>query len=252
MSKLRIAVCDDDETALIAIKGSLIGIFDKMNTEVEIDAFSQPKEFVKGLEANYYNLVFLDIEMPQIDGLKLGKMLKEKYSATEIIYISNRDDLVFNTFRVHPFGFVRKRRFIKDLADVVTLYMSAYNATTAPQTVVFRFNGKDITLEIKEIKYIESERSYQCIYRENGKEPIRLRESMDSLTKELEPLGFIRIHKGFIVNFMYIRRIDSKTVTMTEGIELPVSRRLVADVRARYMQLCRSSGFVRINKNDSE
>ena len=250
MNKLHIALCDDDETALIAIKGTLTGIFAKADVDAAIEEYTSPKALAESLGKNHYDIAFLDIEMPQVDGIRLAKALKEKSPSTEVIFISNRDDLVFDTFKVHPFGFVRKRRFIKDLSDVVELYMKTYRSTEKPQTVVFHFNNNEIVMQVQEIKYIESERSYQCIYREDGGEPVRLRESMDALTRQLEPLGFIRIHKGYIVNFAYIRRIDSKTVTMTGNVEIPVSRRLLTDVRARYMQLCRSSGFVRLNKND--
>ena len=80
---------------------------------------------------------------------------------------------------------------------------------------------------------------------------MRLHESMEALTNNLEPLGFVRIHKGYIVNFIFVRRIDGKAVVLNNGAELPVSRRLVNEIREKYMQFCRKSGFVRLKKNDT-
>lgn len=95
--------------------------------------------------------------------------------------------------------------------------------------------------------YIESARDYQLIFQSDNDQPLKLRTSMEAIFKQLEPLGFIRIHKGYIVNFLYIRRIDGTDVTLTNGIKLPMSRRSVEQARMKYMQLCRASGFVRLD-----
>ena len=251
MTNVNVAVCDDEEVALIAITKSLSNVFTKLEAEAEIDSFTQPKALKESLETKRYDLIFLDIDMPQADGIKIGRFVKDKYPTTEIIYVSNRDDLVFETFKVHPFGFVRKKRFLKDLADVVKLWLKTYKAAAKPEMITFRFNNNDIAVAANKIMYIESQGSYQFIYTEEEQEPLRLHESMESLTQNLEPLGFVRIHKGYIVNFLFVRRIDGKAVVLNNGSELPVSRRLVNEIREKYMQFCRKSGFVRLKKSDS-
>ncbi len=246
MKKLAIAICDDDETALIAIRGTLSGILEKLSVQATVDAFTSPQQLGGAAGAGEYDLLFLDIEMPGIDGITLGQDIRSVGKGTEIIYVSNREDLVFETFKVHPFGFVRKSRFIKDISEVMRLYVETHKSPTETDIVTLKSHGSEVSLACDSIVYVEGVRDYQYIHISDG-EPVRLRESMSALLLQLEPLGFIRIHKGYIVNFKYIRRIDATSVTLTDGTELPLSRRSVEPVRAKYMQLCRSYGFVRLN-----
>lgn len=246
MKELLIAICDDDETALIAIRGTLAGILDKMNVPFSIDTFNLPVELEKAIEKGNYDIALLDIEMPGTDGIVLGQMIKDKKSAVEIIYVSNREDLVFDTFKVHPFGFVRKSRFLKDISEVVQLYINTHKPETGSDMISFKHHGSEVILHVKKIMYIESARDYQYIYQSDDVAPIKLRTSMEVIFMQLEPLGFIRIHKGYIVNFIYIRRIDTTDITLTNGVKLPLSRRNIEQARMKYMHLCRTSGFVRI------
>ena len=248
MKLISVAVCDDEETALIAVSKSLTNIFEKMDILAEIDTFLRPRELMEKAETKRYDLLFLDIDMPQADGIRLGKYIKDKYPTTEIVYVSNRYDLVFDTFKVHPFGFVRKKRFLKDLADVVSLWNNAYQTTERPEMISFYFNRNQISIPIKKVKYVESQGAYQFIYTEGVKEPYRLHESMETMEKKLELLWCIRVHKGYIVNFAFVRRIDSKAIILSDGKEIPVSRRLVNDVREKYIKFCRGKGFVRLKK----
>lgn len=245
MKKLAIAICDDDETALIAIRGTLSGILEKMKVRASVDAFASPQLLRGAMGADAYDLVFLDIEMPGTDGIALGQEIRESGCGTEIVYVSNREDLVFETFKVRPFGFVRKSRFIKDISDVMRLYTETHKSPAASDTVTFKIHNSEISVACDEITYVEGARDYQYIHLV-GKEPVRLRTSINALLQQLEPLGFIRIHKGYVVNFRYIRRIDPASVILTDGTELPLSRRSVESVRIKYMQLCRTNGFVRL------
>ena len=246
MKKFRIAVCDDDEVALIAIRGTLSGILEKIKVQASVDAFTSPQTLRGASGEDAYDLVFLDIEMPGTDGIALGREIKENNRGTEIIYVSNREDLVFDTFRVRPFGFVRKSRFIKDISEVMRLYVETHGESAETEMITFRQHNSEISLACGDITYIEGARDYQYIHVAKG-DAIRLRESMDMLMERLEPFGFIRIHKGYIVNFKYIGRIDATSVTLTDGVELPLARRSVESVRMKYMQLCRTNGRVRLN-----
>ena len=134
----------------------------------------------------------------------------------------------------------------EDISEVMRLYVETHKSPTETDIVTLKSHGSEVSLACDSIVYVEGVRDYQYIHISDG-EPVRLRESMSALLLQLEPLGFIRIHKGYIVNFKYIRRIDATSVTLTDGTELPLSRRSVEPVRAKYMQLCRSYGFVRLN-----
>ncbi|SDI78902.1 Response regulator receiver domain-containing protein [Pseudobutyrivibrio sp. 49] len=71
------------------------------------------------MECKKFDAIFLDIAMPEFDGLNLGMWLSEKCSETYIVYVSSRNELVYRTFRTRPFSFLRKSHLDKELSDIV-------------------------------------------------------------------------------------------------------------------------------------
>lgn len=65
---------------------------------------------------------------------------------------------------------------------------------------------------------------------------------MEYITDQLQPLGFLRIHKGFLVNFRYIAAIESTDVALTSGEKLPLSRRTAQQVKEQYLSILKEQG----------
>ena len=74
-------------------------------------------------EAYKYDLVFLDIDMPKYSGMDVAEEIRKKSADTDIIFVSNREDRVFETFSVQPFGFIRKNCFTEDLNATLRQYI---------------------------------------------------------------------------------------------------------------------------------
>ena len=67
---------------------------------------------------------------------------------------------------------------------------------------------------------------------------------MQALEEQMDSMGFLRVHKGYLVNYRFIRRITDTDAVLTNGEEIPMSRLRVQDVRSRYLQLMQSGGNV--------
>ena len=121
---LKIALLDDDKTALLISKGAIESFFQEKNIAISLDAFSNPLNFLAMAKEENYRLVFLDIDMPELNGLEVGEQVKNINPQTDIIYLSQREDLVFDTLKLHPFGFIRKSKIIQDFASVLELFVN--------------------------------------------------------------------------------------------------------------------------------
>lgn len=237
----RFAVCDDDEVALSAIAGALVNVFEKNRVEAVVDTFLPTDDLYEKLTGNFYNAVFLDINMPKYDGIELGRRLKAEKSSIDIIYVSGAEERVFDSFSVHPYGFVRKSSFLKDVAGIAKMYTAEHTETSAA-TLELKAHNSILSLKINDIVYIESIRDYQYVYILGRKEPEKIRYTMEAIEKQLSPHGFIRVHKGYLINYHYIRRIDATDILTATGARIPVSKRKLQQVRAEYMELNRRRG----------
>lgn len=242
MQKINIAVCDDDKQALNSISGAIYGVFRANGYTITIDTFPSADELNKVIAKTHYDLVFLDIDMPGTDGINYGKRMRELEYCPEIIYVSNLEDRVFESLSVQPFGFIRKSNFIKDVNDVVNLFISSHNFVKNKKKIILNTHGAEINVYIKDIIYFEGSGVYQQMYLNNNDKPTEINSRMEKLENELTDFGFMRIHKGFLVNYIYISRICTNNVYLDNGKMLPISRRKSNEIKSQYLSYSRKYG----------
>lgn len=242
MKLLTVAICDDEKNIAMTLAGALEKIFEQYDTRIETEMFSSVDAFARRLREKHFDTVFLDIDMPGTDGISFGKKLREENEDIDIVYVSGREDRVFEAFAAHPFGFIRKGNFLQDSTDLIPQLIASRTGEKNETLVDIRSNTSIISIKVSELIYVESIKDYQYFYFENKTEPIRLRSTMDKLEAQLGQYGFIRIHKGYIVGYAHIRRIDDDSITLVDGRTLPVSRRKLTEVRAKYLEFGSSLG----------
>ncbi len=244
MNRWNIAICDDEEAALSILSSSLQGAFRSHNVEVNIDTYTRPRVMLAQMKSTNYDLLFLDIEMPGLSGIDVAQQLRHDGNLVDIIFISNREDLVFDALRVNPRGFIRKTRFIQDVAGVIDTYFAYRNDKTQEKVLVVRQRDQVLHISIEKLKYIEGSGKKQLAVTVDREEPIEMSKSMQELEEELSGFGFLRIHKGYLVNYRFIRRIGEDEVVLTDDQRLPVSRRKHQEVRDQYMEWMQQEGSV--------
>lgn len=235
--KIKIALCDDDARALPVIAGAAESAFNAQGIQTEIYRFSSGAELLQAMERTHFHLLLLDIEMPGMDGIAVGKRLRAMEDDTKIVYVSEAETRVFESFQVQPLGFVRKSNFLNDIAAVVELYVKTSSQEQAGDYLELSTRTGLLTLKSKQVRYIEGSRNYQLLYTDGRNEPIEVKMTMEKLEQMTAPYGFIRVHKGYLVNYLYIQRVSSGEVTLIDGTQIPVGRSKVGEVKVRYLTL---------------
>ena len=243
---LKIAILDDDKTALLISQGVIEQFLSDKNIAFSVDSFSSPANFLAAAKEENYQLIFLDIDMGDINGIDVGKEIKNNSSQVDIIYLSQREDLVFDTLFLHPFGFIRKSKILQDFPSVLQLYLDTHsNEEENNSKLIITSKTGIVTLKIDEIMYIEGNKNYQTIVLKAG-DPIEVRLSMKELEDELSGKGFIRIHKGYLVNYIYIRKISKNEVLLTNEKLLPLASKRREEIMEQYLQVSRRNKSIRV------
>ena len=236
-----VAVCDDDTAIFGTITEAAKNAFAQNGAEAEIECFSSPAALEKELGAKAFDMIFLDIEMPEEDGIRFGERLAQLHTAPDIIFVSSREDRVFDAFKIHPFGFVRKSLFLQDIGGVIADYVKARQDEGARNFVVQTASGTT-AIPVDSIRYIEGARKYQLIHTIQSREPVTIGLTMKQLEEEFLPRSFLRVHTGYLVNYRFIRRMTNTDVILTDGTELPLSRRKAGQIKLDYMELLKKEG----------
>ena len=121
--KLTMAVCDDDLSVVDIIANTIVSTFRAKGIQAQADVFNDAPTLKRAMRDKSYALIFLDIDMPGMGGIEFAEVMQKNQTKTEIIFVSNREDRVFDALRLHPFGFVRKSNFLKDISAVIDSYL---------------------------------------------------------------------------------------------------------------------------------
>lgn len=241
---IKIAILDDDKVALMISSSSVEAFLKEKNIEYQLFQFNNPFNYLASAKEEEFDLSFLDIDMPEMTGLEVASELSEVIKQGQIIFISSREDLVFECLKFHPFGFIRKSKLIDDFSLMMNQYYNLIQNTESDDSRIdFVDRTKTISFKIKEIVYIEGDRNYQrIVLKDKTSENIRV--PLGTLEEKLNGKGFIRIHKGYLVNHLYIRSISTDTVILTTGVTLPMSKKRKDEIMKQYMEISRKNTAV--------
>lgn len=248
--KLRAAIVDDEELARQVLREYLA-----RHTEIEIVAeCANGFEAVKAVAELKPDLVFLDIQMPKLDGFEVLELLDP---APAIIFVTAHDNHAIRAFEVHAVDYLLKPvgadRFEAALARVkerlasnaekeVRRAPSAADLAAAarpPAQYVDRIpvrEGTSVTIiPAAKLDYVEAQDDYVALVSQ-GKKHLK-QQTISSLEAALDPSRFLRIHRSYIVNLERVARVepygkDSYVAVLADRVQLPVSRAGYSRLRA--------------------
>ncbi len=235
---IRIVIVDDDTIFLERIKSLLSTIMTSANYEYVVDTYSSGESMLES--KMMYDLLLLDIDMPIISGFDIIKYINDReteYSYKAVIYISNYENLVFESFKYSPLRFVRKSMLETDFAEAIQAFLIKY----ANENELFLFTDKesniDMKLNLMNIAYFESYGHDICLYDKYGTKYCIKRSSyitLNSLDEAYSSKGFIRSHKSYLVNYRHIYKIQENKIYFGDwGVAL-ITLRNVREFKLKY------------------
>lgn len=230
------AIVEDEPNILNHIKESLIDSFTKRQVPVAFDTFLSGTKFLRMFEEHYhYDIIFLDIEMPEIDGIEVCRRIRRISPDSLVVFISSRDELVFQTFEVQPYRFIRKETFQESLPALTAAITEKWAQDKGSSLCLREAGSGDLySFSLSQILYIEAQRKDCLIVTADGSHLFRCR--LMELEDTLSAHYFIKTHRSYLVNCRHIFTIGKDHITLTNGVELPVSRGKAEALKQTYLR----------------
>ncbi|OEZ64574.1 transcriptional regulatory protein YehT [Janthinobacterium sp. HH103] len=233
-ARMRVAIVDDELLARSVLREYLA-----RHDDIDIVAeCANGFDAVKAIAELEPELVFLDIQMPRLDGFEVAELIGAK---TKLIFVTAYDQYALKAFECHALDYLLKpfseQRFDQALAHARanrstpdTVQMVAREAATraAPlDRVLIRDGAKVHVIASARIDYIEAQDDYISI-RSEGKSYLKS-QRLSELETQLDPAKFLRVHRSYLLNIDGIRRIeaatkDSHVAILRDETRIPVSK----------------------------
>lgn len=233
---IKIGICDDDKVFCQQLETIIKSIGREQKKNIAIELFQHGQELVESIcGENNYDVLFLDISMPEMNGIQVGKFLREQRGddCIKIIYISSEPGYALNLFKIRPVDFILKPIQEAEVRKVMEIVFRLIGSDS--QYFSFDMGKEHFRIPVSTIMYFQSSRRKIQITAKQGE--YAFYSTLEDVEKKLGSRKFIRIHKSYLINYDKAIKIDYAEVVMEDGKVLPISQANRKEVRARCLEL---------------
>lgn len=227
---IEIAVCDDDKAFLKEID-TILKKQNPFGGKYNLTFFQSGMALLKNTKIRF-DLIFLDIQMPKLDGIKTAKFLREQGNNAVLVFLTAVSIPSTETFKVAPFRYLVKpltqANLSEDLPEIFDEVIRRY------QTLLIKCGERLHEIKISAILYLTINHKSVDIVTDSGR--FTTKETMRELEQKLSPFGFVHSHKSYLINLNRISALKRLSVTMESGDELPISQPKAVSFRKSFTE----------------
>lgn len=233
---MRIAICDDDKGMLSRIRESVLLLCGEHKVDATVDVFEDCNELIDVHEKKPYQILFSDIQMPQMDGFELSRRVCNREPSAIIVFITDYEHLVFDSLQYSPTYFVRKDSFEQDMRSAFLQVRKVYENRYRELFIEnLTSEGRQaMKLPLGELNYVMTQS--RKLYFVTDKERYEARGSLSRWKDELAANGFVCCHSSYLVNASKVLTIERENVVLVNGESIPISRHRVQEVKLEMLK----------------
>lgn len=216
---IKIAIVEDEEKIAEDLKGYIARYMREENLEFSVSVYDSAESFLFAA-ASKFDLVFMDIQLPNMDGMTAVKELRKEFPYVTVIFVTTLAQYAINGYEVGAFDFILKPVSYYNFALKLGRAVNALKRD-ADDNVVIRSKSKTAVVKVSDIYYVEI-LTHTVIYHTKSGEYTST-GTMKKVSEQLSAYPFARCNQSFLVNLRYVTQVSGSLLTAA-GKELTVSR----------------------------
>ncbi|MBQ3149897.1 MAG: response regulator transcription factor [Clostridia bacterium] len=234
---LRIAVCDDEKRESDYITALVNEWAEGCGIKTEITVFFSAEEFLfKYEEDKNFDILLLDIQMKEMDGIELAEKIRESDKSVQIVFITGFTDYISRGYDVSALHYLIKPVEKDRLFSV--LNKADDNLRKTEKFILLTVDNESFKVKLKDIIYIEAFGHSCCVVCNNR--DYEVKSPISDFSKMLDE-SFVRCHRSYVANLRNVSRITKTDVVFDNGKSIPVSRRMYGDVNIAFINYYRGA-----------
>ena len=232
---MHILICDDDAVFGRKLAGYVQDYFEAHGIQVETTVCTSGKEALQVPDLELYQLAFLDVDMPGLNGIALGRELKKHTQEVTLVYVSAYLEFAPEGYTVSAYRYLLKKDIVRLLPVCLDDLMAVL--TDQRKTLTVHHNRTETEIPLDQIYYLESDLRQINVYGDIARRPIcTYYGKIADLPPMLYENGFLQVSRSDVVNMKYVRSIRSYRALLKNGVELSVSRAGYAAIQNAYLE----------------
>lgn len=233
----RIVVCDDQQSFAQLVKGKINEYCLEYGIGAEIFLYTDSSMLLYDIEENLYiDMFFLDIQMPELDGMSLAAGIRKKLPQALILFITSHNEYAIKAYELSIFRYIPKLELDiylpLALADAVRLL-----SRSSSQCLLVESSKKIQKVVIEDILYIYKDQKNAVLVLNQDR--VMVRKPLILLLEEIKRDEFLMIERGYIVNLYHVVKMENSQVLLDNGAVLPVSKGHQKNVREKIGEFWR-------------
>lgn len=230
---IHIAVCDDEKDFVAHLSELLTRYAGETGEEMKVTAYYDGMELIEGYDTTI-DLIFLDIQMKLVDGLRAAERIRQMDEKVGIIFLTTLTQCTLEGYKYQAADYIVKPiRYVRLKAEM-DQWIRRNRNNDSPAIVVANDAGK-YKVYLRALRYVETFNRNLLLH--TDQEKIVCYKSMKEMEQELTGQGFVRCHTSYIVNLFYVKGVNKLEITLVTGETLPISqpkRKLFMEQLAEY------------------
>ena len=238
---LKIIFCDDNAQFLTELKPIVEDACQKQLSDQDYEigpAFGSGNELIEYIKTHLVDVLLLDIDMPEVSGFEVARILCKDYKHIKIIFMSSYDNFVYSAFDFYPFAYLRKALISKEFPKVLARILEKMKESDC-RLMLMTSDGVEM-IDANAIAYVESKRNYISVHLIHGK-IYTSRSTLSDFEIQVAHLDFYRIHSGFLLNLEHVEKILDNGYVLVANEAIPIAQRRIQDFKKAYMSYIRRS-----------
>ncbi len=216
---MRIAICDDSNTDVQFVGQIVESWASARELDAATEAFPSAESFLfHYAEDKNFDILLLDIEMGQMDGVTMAKRIRQENETVQIVFITGYSDYIAEGYEVAALHYLMKPVSQEKLCMVLDRALEKIKQNE--KCLNLELSGEMVRLPMHEIRYLDVLKNYVTVH---AKQDYTVKRSLAELEKELDD-RFFRAGRGLILNLKTIRRVTKQEVHLSDGTVLPLPR----------------------------
>lgn len=227
---IHIAICDDDEVIVRYLNRIIENLLIKHYPSIDftMHQFTSGKDLLAQMETIEYNIVFLDYDMPNINGIEVGKIIRTTLPKSVLVMATAMTECINDSFRIHANRFLLKPFNENDILEALSYAIMRF------EKPFYRFSISDLEYSIPKESIVKIKGSYGMSDIYTVSDTYHRSMSLVKVEEEIDYEHLFRINRNCVVNLDYVKRINKKYYLNEE--KLNISRYKIKEFHEKYME----------------